>query len=342
MNLSPADVPNSLVETLEKAHDIVLTTHRGPDGDGVGACLALALGLTRPTRRVRIINQDPLPPRYAFLDPDRLVTAPAPEQPVDLGAADLLVLVDTCEIRRAGAFVAHALRRGLPGCAIDHHVPPPNGGAVPGYIDPDASSTGELAYRLLQRLGVPLTPRIADCLYAALIYDTQNFRFIRNHPGPLRVAGELLAAGADAGRIDEALWANRPAGYLTLLGRTLSGVEYLADGAAALLVVRPAQVEDLGLDSDEVRDLVSLLNQVGGVKACALVRERPGEVKISFRSRPGYDVAALAGTFHGGGHVQASGATVKGESVERVVERLRHGLARLVTAAGGPPSETRA
>ena len=311
------------VSPIAEASRLVVTTHRSPDGDGIGAELALQRGLSSLGKDVRILNEDELPHRYRFLDRDHTVEVAGPEHGDLIAGADLLVVVDTNDPGRTG--VPFDMRGGRPVCVIDHHL-----GRVTSEAHqicaPSCSSTGELVYRVLGRLGVRVSARVAEPIYASILYDTGSFRFIRNRSETLRVAADLLDRGVDAVGLQEHIFASKPRDLPRLLARIFTRLRYEAGGRVAWTTIHRSDTEGLTLDADDLREVIGLLSALDGVDAAFVLKEQEsGSYRLSIRSKRGIDVFSVAARRGGGGHAMAAGAPVSGDpdtAAREIVEEL--------------------
>ena len=291
-------------------------THIDPDADGIGSQIAFAHAARRAGVDVRIVNNDPLPAAYAWLD-DQAQVQHWGARGDALAGADLGLIFDASEDSRAGA-PARALRAaGVDIFVLDHH-PVNDGAKAVGAVDPSFSSTGEFCYRLLQALGWPIDAVVARGLYAAMSFDTGSFRFLRNQSNTLRVAAELLDTGLDADPIHEALFASRPAAETLLLGRILARLQFAAAGKVAWVTVPAELFADLGLPAGATGEAMPLVIGIEGVMAAAMFKpgRAPGEWKLSLRSKKAARIGHIARQHGGGGHDHAAGATLKGSLQE--------------------------
>ncbi len=318
-----------VLDQIREARDIVLTTHEGPDADGIGSEIALAMALRAGGRRVRIINPGPTARRFVFLDPRQEIVVFRPSDARAIVKADLVVLVDTAEVRRTGPIAEVLARRTGPTVAVDHH--PPNGRMVPGIVGDGFSSTGELMCEVLDRLGVPWTPDLASLLYSAIVFDTNQFRFVRNDANVFRAAARLVEAGADAEGVTRRLFAAIPRDRLLLQARVLDAARFECDGRLAWSTVTPATLSGLDVDSDDVRTMVMVLGEIDGVDIAVLFKQfrEGGKVKVSIRSPGNIPIHDVAEAMGGGGHPFAAGAdlvTTLEDAVARALPPLRERL----------------
>ena len=343
MNDTPRPPKAALLETedakrvldlLRSSTTVVLTTHEGPDGDGLGSEIALCRALRRLGKRVRIVNPGPTVRRFRFLDTGDDIVTWKPELRTAILDADLALLIDTGEPRRATTHLEDPFRaRTGPIAAIDHH--PANEHTIQGILGPDFSSTGELMVHVLRRLGVELTPDLADPLYAAILFDTNQFQFVRNDPEVFRVAGDLIAAGADAQTTARELFGTVSRDSMTLACRVLGSATFEAGGRLAWGIVTGETTAGLSVDRDEVRNTVMTLAGIEGVQIAVMFKsfdEREGSrVKISMRSRGGPRIGDVAEALGGGGHPCAAGADVEltlQEAIDRTLPLLRQKLGK--------------
>lgn len=333
--------PPEFLAAIRGAASFVLMTHRGPDGDGLGCQVALARALESAGRKVAIVNEDGIPPRFRFLDPHKRVKVFRRAHTRAVRESALALLVDTSEPTRAGTAANLRRQSGRPMLALDHH--PPGAESLPGFIEPRAASTAELTYDLLRALELPIDATTASALYAGIAFDTNSFRFIRNEAGPLRVAADLVELGADAERIQAEL-SSHPRDYATLLGRLLDDIVFVADGRVALLALTTEHLDGLSVDADDISEIVTFLNTLRGVDACAFIRQNgKADWRINLRCRDGYAIDALARSLGGGGHQRAAGATMRGVALSEVTETVGIRLAAVVRGEGpadDTPSDT--
>ena len=313
----------AVAAALRGADRIAVVGHVHPDLDSIGSVLALHLALEALGKRSWPVTPDPGPSYWAFLpaydrlrvggeaaqlDPDAVAVLDTELAPERLGEAWPLV-------ERARLKVN-----------VDHHDTN-RGGAHVALVEPAAAATGELVFYVVRALGVSVGREVATCLYAAILTDTGSFRFANTTARTLALAAELVAAGVDPHEVATRIYDTRPWGYLKLLGRLLSRLERTEDGRVAWLWLRYDDAEEAGLAPSEVEGLVQYPRMVEGVEVALLFKEtEPGVTRVSLRSQRYVDVAAIARSFGGGGHLRAAGCTLPlpvEQAVPRVVEACR-------------------
>lgn len=284
-----------------------IASHVRPDGDAIGASLALALGLIHTGKRVTVFNIDGVPANLRFLPyADRVVRS--------LGESvgiDAVILVDCGRTDRAGEPIAELTRR-LPFFIVDHHVPSVEHTEV-HCIEPRAAAAGEIVYHLLQRLRVPLNPELATLLYCTLVVDTGQFRYSNATPAVFQLAAELVAQGADPWHVASALNEQHHPAVLHLLRLTLETLELAAQGRIASITLSQEMLREAEALPEYAEEFVNYPRSIAGVEVAILLRELPdGRWKASLRSKREVDVAAIAAQYDGGGHEHAAGCTLTG------------------------------
>lgn len=302
-----------LLERLAAARHLVLVTHVGPDADGLGCEVAFCAAARAAGREVHVVNEDPLPRRYRWLDP-RGVLGHIDRDAGCLGASDLGLCFDAHEVARVGKPAAELRKRGVDVWVVDHHPAAPDLD-VQGVIVPEFSSSGELVYHLIEALGWRIDAEVARALYAAMSFDTGSFRFLRNQPATLRIAATLLETGMDANPIQEALFASRPRSEWDLLGRIIQHTRFAHDGQIAWLAADASLVQGLDIAPDAIGEAIAQLVGIEGVQIAMMLKpdREPGLWKLSLRSKTSVCIGDVARRRGGGGHDHAAGATIAGD-----------------------------
>jgi phosphoesterase RecJ-like protein len=322
-----------LAARISGARSVLLTTHFGPDGDGVGSTMALGEALEEHGVSVTRLLPEPLPRRYRFLDPRGLITHPI-EAKERLGEIrwDLGLILDTHQWEMLEGAAEWLRNRTAETVFLDHHPQCP-GMRPEVYGDPDAASTGELVYRLLhQGLGWSITASVAEALYIAISFDTNSFKHIRSNPASLVIAADLVTRGVDTNRVYRHLFGSNSPAKARLLGWVLSSMQFDCGGRVAWVCVPHRLVGELGVERDEMRDSITHILEIDGVEVAAMLKEmEPGKVQVSLRSKGAFPINGVAAALGGGGHPMAAGCDLAGSCPE-AWERLHPLLVRLVEA----------
>lgn len=315
--ISVATEMDRAAEALSASGRVALACHINPDADALGSMLGLAMFLhSRGKEVVCSWGNHPftLPRWMSVLDGSGFIVDPKkfPEAP------EVLVALDTAAPERLGMLVANAERAGQV-IVIDHHRTNPGFGSIL-VLDPVASSTAELVFRLVERMGGELSDSAAACLYAGIVTDTGRFQYEATTPETLRVAAELRKHPFDHARMSQVLFEDNSLAYLRVLARALARVVHEPE---ADLVWTYVTQSDLGTssmaDTDDLIDVIRTARETD--VTCVLKQQRDGRFKVSLRSRGSTDVGAAAQAFAGGGHRLAAGYT-GGPGVEDTVRAL--------------------
>jgi bifunctional oligoribonuclease and PAP phosphatase NrnA len=325
-----------VVEELRGAEKLLLTTHENPDGDALGSLLAAHLMLEELGKDSVMFmagEEFPLPQEYRWMPLDGVVNSP----PADLKER-VIVFLDCGNIDRMPAdFLQGGGTRLL---NIDHHHDNTGFGTV-NLVDPDASCTAELLWRLSKALGVELTTCIADALYVALVTDTGRFMYENTTPAAHHMAAELIEGGAVVHDTYRRLYEELPFRRLQLLARALARVDRYDDGALTVTYLTLEDFEETRSVETDSEGIVDHLRTVEGTVVAALVRDllgdgRGGTRKVSLRAVNGrVDVSLIARGLGGGGHRQAAGFSTALD-MPALLERLRTEIGGQLATAGAP------
>jgi bifunctional oligoribonuclease and PAP phosphatase NrnA len=329
----PAEAVDAAARSLREADEVTLICHVNPDADAMGSMLGLACYLAG--RGTKVVAASPNRPA----DLPRWVEAlPGTEHlvaPGDLPKSPrVVVTLDAADVGRLDGLAHLVDRAGIVIC-IDHHRTNPGFGTI-NVIDPGASATAELVYRLIERMGGDFGADAAACLYAGLVTDTGRFQYESTSPEVLRIAADLRERAFDHARLAQALYADGSVQYLRLLGKVLDRVTLVPE---ANLVWTHLSRKDLAVGDvpiQETDDLIDILRTAREADVAAVIKEqRDGGWKVSLRSRGDTDVSAIAEAFGGGGHRLAAGYTSKA-TLEETAASLVDALVQVDPATARP------
>jgi phosphoesterase RecJ-like protein len=320
--------PAVAVARLRRARRVLITSHASPDGDSIGSELGfaeLARGLGAVTT---IVNRDPHPTSLDFL-PDLNSITVAGELPAGWERDfDLLAILECPGLDRPGFA---GLDR-LPTLNIDHHMANPRYGEL-NYLDEEAPAVGEMVLAMAEAAGVRVTPGMATNLYTALVTDTGDFRYPNATPRAFKAAATLVAAGARPQEIADGLWEHNPARVVRLTASVLGTLELLAGGRLAVIICDRAMLDAAGAHQEDTENLINIPRAIAGVRVAVFFKAfKDGVVRASMRSRGDLDVQAVARTFGGGGHRNASGCSIEG-SLQQARATLLKALLPVVESA---------
>lgn len=303
-----------LVGLIKQAQNILLTTHRQADGDGLGAQMALYFALLKTGKKVSVINIDETAPKYSFL-PEIQKIQIFEKSPHLSEKYDLALVFDTNDERMIDPLFEELKKNKIKTVFIDHH-PQLKLGPTPSsesYIQTTAASTGEIAYQLIQKLGILLDEKISICLYTSITFDTQLFRYVRSSPSSHLICAELLKYNFDALEVHQNLFSQQSVEKMRFISQALQSIEYHYLQQFALVKIKKEELEHHGLGIDDSRDVIDMIMNIKTLQAACLIREDSDEnYKVSFRSKGSYKVVDIAERLGGGGHPSASGCFYKG------------------------------
>ena len=322
-----SDVP-AVAEAIWANDAFLVVTHENPDGDALGSMLAMAIALHGLGKDVvmYLSGEAPTPGEYRFLDLSGLRRA----LPDDTEERVLLAL-DCASERRIGP-ERDVIERSRMVVNVDHHHDNTRFGDVNLIVD-DASSTAEIVRDVLASLDVGLTPDIAEALYVALVTDTGRFQYSNTTPKALRLAADLVEAGADVHGIFRLVYETVQFAKLKLLARALDRAELFENGRLVVSYLVKDDFADVGAEEPYSEGIIDYLRSVEGSEMVALIREPPRDGgparRISLRSsRDEVDVSAVARAAGGGGHRQAAGFSSELE-IPEIVEFIRREFAAI-------------
>src|ERR687887_391354 len=298
----------AVVDAIRGHERFLLTTHENPDGDALGSLLAAKIGLDQLQKdTLMVLHGDaPLPGEYSFMPLAELRR----RWPDDVSERVLVALDCANESRIADPEVLGRVPLALD---IDHHHDNSRFGDV-NLIVPDASSTGEVLRDIMHALDVELTPNIAEALYIALVTDTGRFQYTNTTPKALRLAAELVEAGANVHRVFQGVYESVQFAKLKLLARALDRAKVFEGGAIVVSYLLRTDFTEVGAAEPYSEGIIDYLRAVEGAEMAVLIREPPrrdGEGptrRVSLRSSVDeLDVSAIARRSGGGGHRQAAG-----------------------------------
>ncbi len=301
-----AATTEEVVAELRKREAFVMVSHVKPDGDTLGAGLALGLALKRLGKRVHYFQGESIPRNLRFLADADLVSNVVP---ADFPSDALWVFCDMSDTGRAGETLPQLSRENI--LDIDHHLGNAHFGAL-NYVLPHECSTGTCVMHLLRAMNVPITPEIATCLLTTIMTDTGGFMHSNTTPEVLMLSAELIGSGADKEQITEEIFANKRFPALKLLGRALGEAKMAHQGRYMWSFVDDAMLAECHADGEDTEEIIGYLRSVEGVEVAALFKAYDGEIRVSLRSSGRINVQAAASRLGGGGHFRASGLTYVG------------------------------
>ena len=325
MNNEPRIAPQAEIDwplfrkRITAARRVLLTSHVRPDGDSIGSEIAMFRAMQMLGKEVRIVNDHAVPPSLCFLDPDHAITQLSRLNDMErkwMDTIDLFWVVDTSSWMQLGDMGPVFEESSAQKIVLDHHSVGHNL-CEEMFVDPTAEATGTLCVQAVKELGLSLTPEIAVPIFVAIATDTGWFRFNTVRSLTFQTIAELTDAGVQTDTMYRILYEQESLGRVRLIGRALERTESYLDGAFVFCWLTLQDFDELQALPNDSEDIVNMPLRIGGTKFAVLMTEQnAGGYKVSFRSRCHIDCGRLAAMFQGGGHKQASGATLFGSFEE--------------------------
>jgi len=306
------DAFQQIIDTLSTRKRILITTHVRPDGDALGSCAALHLGLRQKKIHSEVLLLSHLPTKYAFVFKDHRVPhhdaeSGFPER-LDLTQFDCLLVADTGTWNQLPGLKEKLSDWDVPKIVLDHHLTQEDW-ADHKLVIKEAAAAGEIVAELLERWDIPITREIATALYIAIASDTGWFQFSNTRPVTMRLAATLMEAGVNTDELYQRLYQNERAERLAVQAVAMSSMEMLADGRLAVMTLSKRDLEEARAQVNDTENLINIPLMVKSVEVSILIIEprESGPVRVSLRSKGQIDVSKFAEQFGGGGHARASG-----------------------------------
>ena len=290
--------------------------HVRPDGDCIGSQLALTCALKNEGKNVTCWNEDSVPDKLAFLDPDHFFQKP--KRGLEF---DCVIATDCASFERLGK-CGPAIENRKVFINIDHHASNTRYADI-NWVSAREASTGELIFKLMKAASWPITPKIADCLFTAVSTDTGSFQYATTKPMTYNTAGELVKRGADLAKICDEVYQSYPMSRVRLLKHLYNKFRLAHEDQIAYLWLKKKDFSRTGADTSESEGLIDHIRDMEPVEvACVFEEIEPDMTRISLRSKSDkVNVSHIASMFGGGGHKAAAGARIPGSplSVQRRV-----------------------
>jgi phosphoesterase RecJ-like protein len=313
-----------ILDGVREHNTFCIVGHVRPDGDCIGSQLGLTLALRDQGKKVTCWNEDRVPDKLAFLDPDKLIQKPKPGHEFDC-----VIATDCASFERLGKAGAGIGKRKL-FINIDHHASNTRYADINWISDKEASS-GEIIFRLLKAAKWPITPEIADCLFTAVSTDTGSFQYPSTRPSTYNVAGELVKRGANLAKICDEVYQSYPLSRARLLKHVYNHFHLTHGDQIAYFWLKKADFQRTGADTDDSEGLIDHIRAIEPVVVACLFEElSPDMTRISLRSKSDQvNVNEIAALFGGGGHRAAAGARIPGSPLatqRRVIAAVKKAL----------------
>lgn len=300
MNNSFQEISNIILNS----DDILLYPHLNMDGDAMGSAAALCRALRNAGKNCYILIEDKVADNLTFLDKGYCT-----ENADIIAEPDLSICID-CGDESRFPERAEKFRTSKKTICIDHHRTTKEFCDF-NYIDPESAATAQLIYKLIKTMNIPVDKEIGEAIFAGITTDTGNFQYSNTTEETHRIVAELYEAGIDANKVSVEIYENNRIQRLMITSRILATLETLLDGKCALCYVTQEMLDETGAMMEETEGVVQQLRAISGVEVAVFLKEKDETTtKVSMRSKSYADVAKIAATLGGGGHVRAAGATI--------------------------------
>lgn len=290
-------------DVIKKNASFMVTSHIAPDGDSIGSALAMTLALLKIGKQAVPVINDDIPKKYEFLPGSNLIKKDIS------GNFDVIIALDSGDIERLG-FRKKLNEFGRMTVNIDHHKSNTNYGDL-NIVDGDASSVGEIIYRLLDGK-VEIDYDIAVNIFTSIVTDTGSMRYSNTTPQSLKILAKLVDEGVRSDFISRQVFEKRSLSAIALLKSVLNTLEISADGKVASIYITKDMMEAAGAKEEETDGIINYAREIEGVEVAVFFKEHEESlIKVGFRSNEWVDVRKIAEEFSGGGHTRAAGCSIK-------------------------------
>ena len=297
-------------EKIENSNNIVLIAHVNPDGDALGSSLSMYKILKNLGKNVSVVNMTDLASYLDFLPNYDKVKKTLPKK------FDLMISFDCGSFDRLGIeekpeFLIN----------IDHHTSNTNYGNL-NLIEADAASSSQVVYNILKANHIRIDKESALAIYTALVTDTGNFQYESVNEKVFEMAADLVRFGVKPEFVSKMLYERDRLSRLRFLGKAIDTLELHCEGKVGIVCITKEMLEKTGAIKEDTEGVVNMVRKLATVEVALMLREDDNGIKISLRSKNYLNVSEIAIKYGGGGHIRASGATIKDKSFEEIKEML--------------------
>lgn len=303
----------SIAEELNKANSVLIFPHMNIDGDALGSSYALCDTLRAMGKTAYIVYKDVIPKHLDFL------TETIISDSSNLNSVDVSIMVDCGSMDRLKGR-EEDFQRGKVKLCVDHHA-----SVIEDviwdykYSEPDSAATAEIIYMLIEEMGMKPSASAGNALFTGISTDTGSFKHDNMTARTFNIVSKLFevkgfSPSATAGLI----YKRKSYELVKLTSLFLRNMKMFADNRLAIGVVTMDMFEESGCPIQDTEDLIDEIVAIDTVQIAATFKESPDIIRVSFRSKGDYDVAAVAKRFGGGGHIKASGCSIKADINEAV------------------------
>jgi len=316
----------SLADYLKGHDNYIVTSHEAPDGDAIGSEIAFFKMIRKLGKKAVILNSDRTEDKYQFLDTEQDIHHIKDPEALPDNIADCILIVLDTEPGNIGWLQSHLLQDVKEIITIDHHDYEIFSGCS-FYIKPRASSTSEIVFDLMEKLGVSMDLSIANALFTGIVYDTGSFKYPKTSARTLEIGSKLISHGIEPYKIHSRLHESKSTEFLLLQRQIIKTLKLHFNQSVAVQVMTREMLELTGGSYEEAQEIVDYPLQSEQVRVSIFMKEdETGKKRCSIRTKGEVDCTILARHFHGGGHKTAAGFSVNEDfdsMIVKVLDRLK-------------------
>ena len=320
-----------IIQQLTNSRRVLLASHANPDGDAIGALLAMGIAMQQRGCEVTLYNESAIPAVYRFLPAVETIQKTL----ADPARFDTAIVLDCGSLGRVGA-ASDAIGAVPVLINIDHHTTNTQFGQH-NLVDVTACATSEIVYRLVRAMDIAVDVAMATAIYTGILTDTGSFRFSNTNRAAFSICEAMVAAGVEPSTVAQHVYGTYSLGRIKLLNLALDSIEISSNGYLSIMTVTRDMLKETGTQPEDADGLINYARRIRDVKVAALIRElEDGEVQadgrrpfhVSLRSDGSVDVSRIAMRFGGGGHAGAAGFSMASRlpELKRTISNLSDGF----------------
>lgn len=302
---------NKIINVIKESKSFLITSHKSPDGDAIGSCIALGIALKQLGKKVSYVIETPVQSKFEYMHEINCF------EKLPYNSFDVALFLDCSD-------VSHLYNPGvLDNCNtsinLDHHISN-NSYCDFNYIDSTASATGEIIYDVINKLDTTINKDIAVALYTSIVTDTGNFKYSNVTSKTHKIVSELYHYPNDYAEINRKIFDENTYGKIKLLGKALNNLFLTKEGKVSIIHLSMNDYIDKHIDDEGI---INYARDIQGVEVAIGLKEIQHKTyKISFRSTKDFDVSKLATIYGGGGHQKASGCVIEGYTKDEIINEI--------------------
>ncbi len=297
-----------LIDFIARHKKIIICAHESPDGDAIGTEYAFLQALKHMGVEAKVINNDPTPSNFLFVDPTNEISYLKTDKDVPKNVEDYaLIIVDTNDTNNIGAVSTLILPKVKEHFIIDHHESGPDD-IGENLIYKEASSAAEIIYQFIEKMKIPIDLKIANALFMAIVYDTGSFIYPKTSAITFQIAHDLVSKGVNPNYIYTQVYETDSTPSLILQSKVLATLELTLDNRVAIMTMNKEMLDSTGAVYDEGRTFINIPLKANKILVSVFFKQNEkGVLRCSLRSKGDIDVCEISREYGGGGHKNAAG-----------------------------------